>query len=80
MAAAWRVPQASQQPLEEARGNCGIPAILDQDDQHHPVLIDRPPEVMQRTVNPQLHLSEVPGILWLRPTLAQLLGELGTAN
>jgi hypothetical protein len=36
--------------------------ILDQDIEHHAVLVHRAPEVMQYAVDPQVYLVEMPGV------------------
>jgi hypothetical protein len=56
-----------QQPLKEALGRGRIPAVLHENVQHHPVLIDGPQEVMQCATDAQEHLVEVPGVTWPRP-------------
>ena len=73
------VLQASQQALEEALRCRSVPAILDQDVEHHPVLIHRAPEVVQDAIDPQVHLIEVPDVARLWPAAPQLPGELGSA-
>src|SRR3712207_983984 len=70
------VLEPGQQALEEALGGRGIPPILDQDVQHHAVLIHRAPEVMQLAVDLQEDLVQVPGVARLRPSPTQPAGEL----
>ena len=70
------VPEAGQQPLEEALRGRGVPAVLHQDVEHDAVLVHRPPEVMQLAVDADEHLIEVPGVTRLRPSPAQLPGEV----
>jgi hypothetical protein len=62
----------------ERRSRTGIPPLLDQDVEHHSVLVHRPPEIMQLAVDPQVHFTKVPGVPWLRPTPAPLPSKLGT--
>jgi hypothetical protein len=71
------VLQAGEQALEESLRRRGVSAILDQDVEDHTVLIHRAPQILQLTIDPQVHLIHVPGVAWLRPTPAQLLGEVG---
>ena len=70
------VLEASQQPLEEALGGFGIAAALDQDVEHHAMLVDCAPEIMQRAVDADEDLVQVPDVTWLRPPFAQPLREL----
>lgn len=67
-----------QKPLEEALGRYCIPAILDEDVEHDPVLIHNPPEIVQRAVDPDEHLVEVSGVagLWA-PLSASLFRNVG---
>src|SRR3712207_8171804 len=48
-----------------------------QDVEHHAVLVHRAPEVMQRAVDPQVRLIQVPGVARPRPSPTQLGGEVG---
>ena len=50
------VLQAGEQALEEALRRGRIPAVLDQNIEHHAVLIHRAPEVVQLAVDLQEHL------------------------
>jgi hypothetical protein len=60
-----------QQPLEEALGRAGVSPILHKDVEHHPVLVDGAPEIMQRATNAQEDLVEVPGVARPRPSPPQ---------
>jgi hypothetical protein len=74
----WLVSEAREQALEEPLGGTPVPPILNQDVQHHAMLIYRAPEIMQHAVDAQKHLIEVPGVARLRPAPPQLTGELRT--
>jgi hypothetical protein len=54
--------EAGEQALEEALGCRGVPAVLDQDIEHHPAPVDGAPEVVQFTPDAQQNLVEVPGV------------------
>ena len=70
------VLEASQQPLEEALGGFAIAAALDQDVEHHAMLVDCAPEIMQRAIDADEDLVQVPDVTWLRPAFAQPLRRL----
>jgi hypothetical protein len=72
------VLQPVQKALEEALGRCRIPAILHEDIEHDPVLIHSPPEIVQRAVDPDEHLVEVPGVAGLRSPLPEPFREVAT--
>ena len=57
--AARLVPQPVQQSLEKALCGGGIPAILHEDIEHDPVLVHRPPEIVQHAVDPEYLLNPV---------------------
>jgi hypothetical protein len=50
------VPQPGQQALEEAFGGRGIPPVLDEEAEHHAVLVHRAPEIVQNAIDPQVNL------------------------
>jgi hypothetical protein len=56
------VDQAFQEFAEELLRSFLIPTTLDQDIQHVPLLIYRPPEIMTLTLDGQKHLIEMPFI------------------
>jgi hypothetical protein len=64
------IPQALQQPLEEALGCSGIAAALYQDIEYDAVLVDRPSEIMQYTADPDEHLNQMPLVSRSRPAPA----------
>src|SRR3954469_13252552 len=70
------VLQAGQQALEEAFGRRRIPPILDQDVEHHPVLVHSAPEIVQDAVDLQVHLIEGPDVARLGPSSAELPGKV----
>jgi hypothetical protein len=47
---------APQQVPEEALGRGPIPAGLDENVDHHPMLVDGPPEVVRHATDPDEHL------------------------
>ena len=71
------VLQASQQALEEALGCGGISPALHEKIEHHAVLVDRAPEVVQLALDLQEHFIEVPGVARSRPPLAEPAGKVG---
>jgi hypothetical protein len=54
--------QPVQQSLEKALEPRGVPAVLHEDIEYDPVLVHRPPEIVQRAVDADEHLVEVPGV------------------
>jgi hypothetical protein len=72
------VLQASQQALEEALGCGGISPVLHEKIEHHAVLVDRAPEVVQLALDLQEHFTEVPGVARPRPPLAEPASKSGT--
>jgi len=71
------VLQPLQKPHEEALGRFCVPAILHEDVEHGPVLIDSPPETVQRAVDLDEYLVEVPGVAGLRAPLAERFRGVG---
>jgi hypothetical protein len=69
------VGQAFQEFAEELLRGPLIPAALDQNIQHGPVLIDRPLEIVPFSLDRQKHLIHMPLIAWPRAA-AQLVGIL----
>ena len=45
--ALWLVLQPGEQAFEETLGARGIASVLDQDVEHHPMVIDSTPEIIQ---------------------------------
>lgn len=72
------VSEACEQALEEPPGCTPVPPILNQDVQHHAVLVHSAPKIVQLAIDAQKHLIEVPGIARLRPAPPQLGRELRT--
>ncbi len=72
------VLQPLQKALEEALRRGRIPAILHEDVEHDPVLIHRPPEIVQRAIDLDEHLVEVPGVSRPGPPPPEPLGEVRT--
>jgi hypothetical protein len=72
---ARHILQAVQQPLEEALRCSGIAAALDQNIEYDAVLVDRPPEIMQYTPDPDEHLIQMPLVTRSRSAPAQFVGE-----
>jgi hypothetical protein len=72
----WLVSEAYEQALEEPLGCTPVPSTLNQDVQHHAVLVHRAPEIVEHAIDAQKHLTEVPGVARLRPAPSQLSGEL----
>ena len=64
--------------LEETLGSCAVSAVLHQNVQHNAVLIHRSPQIVQHAPDADEHLIEMPSVSWLRPSPAQLPGEVGT--
>src|SRR5687768_4992844 len=50
-----------------------VPATLDQDVQHLPVLIDRPPEIMALALDRQKHFIHIPLVAWPRTAATELI-------
>jgi hypothetical protein len=71
----WLVVEAGKQALEEPLGCTPIPPVLNQDVQHHAMLVHRSPEVMQHAIDPQKYIIEVSGVARLRPAPPQLRHE-----
>jgi transposase len=44
----WHQTRVLQQAAEEAPGRGGVPPVLYEDVEHHPVLVDSPPQVLRR--------------------------------
>ena len=61
-----------------ALGRSGIPAVLHEDVEHDPVLVHRPPEIVQHAVDPDEHLVEVPGVSRLGSAPSEPSGEIRT--
>ena len=78
--ALWLVLQPGEQALEEALGGRGVPSILNQDVEHHPMPVDGTPEIVQLAFNLQKDLIQVPGIVGLRSAPAELAGKLATKD
>jgi hypothetical protein len=72
---AWLVLEACEQALEEPLGCTPVPPILNEDVQHHAVLVHGSPEIVEHAIDAQKHLMEVPGVARLRPAPSQLSGE-----
>src|SRR5882724_3063907 len=68
------VQQATEEPLR--RG--AIALLLDQNVQHHAMLIHRPPEVVQHTVDANENFIQVPGVARSRPPAMQAPRVFGT--
>jgi hypothetical protein len=69
---------------QRALRRSGIAAMLHQDVEHDPILIDGTPKIMQLTPDPDEDLVHVPFVAWPRPTPAELVrearGELQTPS
>jgi hypothetical protein len=76
--AARLVLQPVQQSLEKALCGGGIPAILHEDIEHDPVLVHRPPEIVQHAIDPDEHLVKVPGVSGPGPPPSEPFGEFRT--
>jgi len=76
--APWLVFQSMQKPLEEPLGSRPVPPVLNQDVQYDAVLINGPPQIVQRAPDADEHLVEVPRIAGPRSSPAQSPGEVGT--
>jgi hypothetical protein len=72
------VLEAGEQALEEPFGCIPAPLILNEDVQHHAVLVHCPPEIVEHAIDAQKHLIEVPRVTWLRTAPAKLDCELRT--
>src|SRR5918997_847251 len=57
---AWRSALALEQLAQQALGGPLVPAALDQRVEHHPGLVDRTPEPVPHTGDPDGHLIQVP--------------------
>src|SRR5437764_6631964 len=55
-----------------------IPTILHENVEHDPVLVHRPPEIVQHAVDPDEHLIKVPGVSGPGPPPSEPSGELRT--
>ena len=66
--------QALEQLTEESLGGVAVSARLDQHIEHVPVLVDRPPQVMQCAVDFDEDLVEMPLVAGPGPPSAQLVG------
>jgi len=73
--APWLILQSIQQALEEALGSRAVSPLLHQDVQHHTVLINRAPQIMQRAVYAKKDLIKMPGVARPRPSSTQSPGK-----
>ena len=69
---------AAQRLLHEGQSGGFVPRFGDVAFEDLAFLVDGTPEVVQRAVDAQEHLVEVPGVAWLRPSPAQLGGKVLT--
>jgi hypothetical protein len=65
-----------QKSLEETLGRSCIPPILHEDIKHDPMLVHRPPEIVQHAVDPDEHLVEVPSVSGLGSSPPEPSGEV----
>ena len=71
------VLEPMQQALEETLRGCAVPPVLHQNVQHDAMLVNSAPQIVQRALNADEHLIQVPGVSRLRPPPAQPRGEVG---
>jgi hypothetical protein len=64
------VLQSSQEPSEETLGRRSVAALLHQDVQHNPMLVDGSPQIVQHAPDTDEHLIEVPRVPGLRTSSA----------
>jgi hypothetical protein len=69
------VLEPMQQALEETLRGCAVPPVLHQNVQHDAMLVNSAPQIVQRALNADEHLIQVPGVS--RPPPAQPRGEVG---
>jgi hypothetical protein len=69
------VLKALQQPAKEAFGGFAIPLLLHKNVEHHAILINRAPEIMQHALDANEHLIHVPLIPGLWSAAMKPVGE-----
>jgi hypothetical protein len=74
----WFIPQALQQPLEEALRRLRIATGLNEDIEHNTILIDGTPEIMLHTLNADEHFVDVPLVTGAWPAPSQAISETGS--
>jgi hypothetical protein len=67
------VLQALQQPLEEALRSAGVGSWLNENVEHHTILIDGTPQVMLDALDPDEHLVHMPFVARPGPPTAHCL-------
>ncbi len=72
----WYIHQPFEELAEELLRGPLIPAALDQDIQHVPGLIHRPPEIVTLALNRQKHLIHVPLVAGPSASAPELIGIL----
>jgi hypothetical protein len=72
---ARHILEALQQPPEEAFGGFAIPPLLHKDVEHHTILINRAPEIMQHALDANENLIHVPLIPRPWPAVTKTIGE-----
>lgn len=70
------VAQPFQKLAEEALGRLLVPAALDQDIEHHAVLVDRAPQIMLLVADADEHLVQEPLVARLGPAALERVGEV----
>src|ERR1700761_8612335 len=73
----WFIPQALQQPLEEALRRLRIATGLNEDVEHNTILVDGTPEIMLHALNADEHFVEVPLVAGAWPATSQATSDTG---